>query len=63
MMPMSLDKERKVMMRKDEHGEISSLSSTDKANEDGSILFHTFTAPECDFIFSTSSSFRASQHR
>lgn len=52
-MPRPYDKEelrkkktRKAMTRKDEHEEVSSLSFTDKPDEDGSILFHTFTAPE-----------------
>lgn len=39
-------KTRKAMTRKDEHEEVSSLSFTDKPDEDGSILFYTFTAPE-----------------
>lgn len=38
--------QRKVMMRKDEHEKISSLPFTDKADENGSILFYKFTAPE-----------------
>lgn len=38
--------QRKVMMRKDEHEEISSLFFIDKADEDGCLVFHVFTAPE-----------------
>lgn len=54
--------QRKVMKRKDEHEEISSLPFTDKADEDGFIIFHTISQLlSCDCL-SCKSIFRGSQH-